>query len=182
MDDHNNPELESFRQQWRAEVSARTKGHALPRGGDTPGDAEALMNAPPLVPATHNFSYGSTVPTEVALTEHGENLSDSAPYTEAASQRRPSKATTDTEGDMDGASQPYQKEINSALEHYERAVEKEDQGKLGDSVKLYRQAYRVRLLSDSHIVILTGCCYSWMRPLIGLIETSTSPLRRNLQT
>lgn len=31
----------------------------------------------------------------------------------------------------------------SALEHYERAVEKETQGSLGESLSLYRKAFRV---------------------------------------
>ena len=35
------------------------------------------------------------------------------------------------------------KEPRSALEHYERAVEKESQGNLGDSLSHYRQAYRL---------------------------------------
>ncbi len=34
-------------------------------------------------------------------------------------------------------------ELSSALEHYERAVEKESQGSLGDSVNLYRKAFKV---------------------------------------
>ena len=38
------------------------------------------------------------------------------------------------------------KEPRSALEHYERAVEKEDQGNLGDSLSHYRKAYRVRVV------------------------------------
>lgn len=32
---------------------------------------------------------------------------------------------------------------HSALEHYEKAVEKESQGNLGDSLELYRKGYRV---------------------------------------
>lgn len=38
-----------------------------------------------------------------------------------------------------------QKEPSSALEHFEKAVEKEEQGSLGDSLSLYRKAYRVNL-------------------------------------
>lgn len=55
--------------------------------------------------------------------------------------------------DDPGPSQPVQlarqknKEIGepvTALDHYERAVEKESQGSLGDSLMLYRKAFRVR--------------------------------------
>jgi F-box protein 9 len=35
------------------------------------------------------------------------------------------------------------KEPETALEHYEKAVERETQGSLGDSLNLYRKAYRV---------------------------------------
>lgn len=35
-------------------------------------------------------------------------------------------------------------EPESALEHFERAVEKEAEGSLGDSLQLYRKAYRVK--------------------------------------
>lgn len=42
-------------------------------------------------------------------------------------------------------------EPRSALEHYERAVEKECLGSLGDSVNLYRKAFKVCL---SHVVVI----------------------------
>ncbi|KAG8410673.1 hypothetical protein J3459_016961 [Metarhizium acridum] len=38
---------------------------------------------------------------------------------------------------------PPQKELVSALDHYEEAMEKEALGNMGDSLKLYRKAYRV---------------------------------------
>lgn len=38
---------------------------------------------------------------------------------------------------------PVDKEPESALEHYEKAVERESQGNLGDSLNLYRKAFRV---------------------------------------
>ena len=40
-----------------------------------------------------------------------------------------------------------QKEPRSALEHFEKAVEKEAEGSLGDSLDLYRKAYRVGSVS-----------------------------------
>jgi F-box protein 9 len=35
------------------------------------------------------------------------------------------------------------REPRSALEHYEKAVERESQGSLGDSLNLYRKAFKV---------------------------------------
>jgi F-box protein 9 len=43
-------------------------------------------------------------------------------------------------------SQIPRREPRSALEHFERAVEKEAEGNLGDSLHHYRKAYRVRIL------------------------------------
>lgn len=41
----------------------------------------------------------------------------------------------------------------SALEHYEKAVEKETQGSLGESLSLYRKAFRVcSIIRHSRIV------------------------------
>ena len=37
-----------------------------------------------------------------------------------------------------------EREPESALEHYEKAVERETQGQLGDSLDLYRKAFKVR--------------------------------------
>jgi F-box protein 9 len=57
--------------------------------------------------------------------------------------------------DLDGPSDPKcqhaessnpktgSREPRSALEHYEKAVERESQGNLGDSLDLYRKAFRV---------------------------------------
>ncbi|EFQ99050.1 F-box protein HRT3 [Nannizzia gypsea CBS 118893] len=42
-----------------------------------------------------------------------------------------------------GSSKTEEKAPQSALEHFERAIEKEDQGRLGDSLSLYRKAYRL---------------------------------------
>jgi F-box protein 9 len=45
--------------------------------------------------------------------------------------------------DEDGFTRRDTAEPNTALEHFERAVEKEAAGKLGDSLQHYRKAYRV---------------------------------------
>lgn len=123
-----NPELEHFRQQWRAEVSART----------TQGD--------------------STRDTKTKLPRK-------FPPSTGLSTRRVSKPSKDEEeevpqqnfGTADGAAHNGQEETGygensdavakepvSALEHYEKAVDKETQGSLGDSLGLYRKAFRVR--------------------------------------
>jgi F-box protein 9 len=52
-----------------------------------------------------------------------------------------SKQLSRTIADDGGPSE--QKQLVSALDHYEEAMEKEAQGNMGDSLHLYRRAYRV---------------------------------------
>jgi F-box protein 9 len=47
------------------------------------------------------------------------------------------------------------KEPTSALEHYEKAVEREDQGRQGESLSLYRKAFKVYCTSIVYIYQLT---------------------------
>lgn len=52
------------------------------------------------------------------------------------------------EADKAEASAPEKKNLVSALDHFEEAMEKEAIGNMGDSLHLYRQAYRVSSPSD----------------------------------
>ena len=47
-------------------------------------------------------------------------------------------------------------EPQSALEHYEKAVEHETQGKLGDSLAHYRKAFRVSVCEDTFTDTVDG--------------------------
>lgn len=121
MEDTN--ELERFRQQWREEVSAR---------------AQASSKAP-TAPAKgpHKFSpisqsSASTAPKQLDGNDDHEDYHSAAALPGAK-----------TEDDVHGLPGPSSKEPQSALEHYEAAVEREDQGNLGDSINLYRKAFRV---------------------------------------
>jgi F-box protein 9 len=128
-------ELQRFRDQWRAEV-ARTRN-----------------------PTSHSS-------TEEKIPEHWRsNVALPAPGPSAA--RR--KAIQDLSDEVEPRSyhdlpdkeellklghegqnhdRDVYKEPTTALEHYERAVEKETQGNLGDSMRHYRRAFKVRLLSS----------------------------------
>lgn len=61
--------------------------------------------------------------------------------TEEIVEKTASLRLDNADGDVFG--KEPQKEPSSALEHFEKAVEKEAQGSLGDSLSLYRKAYRV---------------------------------------
>lgn len=140
-----NVELERFREQWKEEVTARSKGPptskndqpTLPygplRSKNGPGEASTVKRPP---------QYTRIEETKLDNDED-ETLNDdeSKDYNGLADQdeaRRPG-----VEGDGVHPSNAVSKTPSSALEHYEKAVEREDQGSLGDSVSLYRKAYRL---------------------------------------
>ncbi|KAH8813037.1 hypothetical protein F5884DRAFT_321016 [Xylogone sp. PMI_703] len=137
--EESNPELESFRQQWRAEVSARSK--------DTKS-ATTSSSAKP----SHKPSRSTHIPiprhraTKAPVSSHREEEDpDYHVHT-------PSFDSSVATGGAGGAAGPSSieeldktssGEPKSALEHYEKAVEKEALGSLGDSLNLYRKAFRM---------------------------------------
>lgn len=131
-------ELESFRQQWRDEVTARSKGKApAPHVTYTQTVASSSKARPPR----------SNAP-DVATSSHArqrsvEETDDVAPhvYSELGDKqhgRRLNETSAET-----AAAHAASREPSSALEHYEKAVEKETEGRLGDSLSLYRKAFKV---------------------------------------
>jgi F-box protein 9 len=117
-----NPELEDFRQQWRAEVTARSQSD-----GNKSGSSKVARRLPP----TSSLS--------------AKRL---GPLKEAEDEVEPPKipgldGVRDVESQYGSSSRAGGKEPQSALEHYEKAVERETQGSLGDSLDLYRKAFRV---------------------------------------
>ncbi|KAE8353499.1 hypothetical protein BDV28DRAFT_132988, partial [Aspergillus coremiiformis] len=126
-----NAELQSFRQQWRDEVASRTKQNK-------PSTAQPK-------PAT---SSSSGRPSQVPLTLH-----EVAQRKEEDEEGRPSLGSTEIVQGVSQISianeedafrsQDRRQEPKSALEHFERAVEKEAEGNLGDSLQHYRKAYRL---------------------------------------
>ena len=129
-------ELERFRQQWHEEVSARSSSVA--------------SSSKPARPAgsPHRRSSGTTQPDRTAgptfhkpyrETEEADEFGKHA-YHDLENQDELRKLGEAREGIHPSTRQ----EPSSALEHYERAVEKETEGNLGDSLSHYRKAYRVR--------------------------------------
>lgn len=131
-------ELESFRQKWREEVTARTKGKApvAPSTPSNPGVSSSKprplkSNAPEPSTSSHvrqkKIEEADEVDPHVyhdlGGKQHGRRLDETAAETAAA---------------LAASREPI-----SALEHYEKAVEKESEGRLGDSLSLYRRAFKV---------------------------------------
>ncbi|KAG0153392.1 hypothetical protein PDIDSM_5245 [Penicillium digitatum] len=127
MDD--NDELASFRQQWREEVTRRSRPKDAP-----PAPAPPSRTAPParLPPTRHEASHRKEIE------EEGPPLA-SFDADELAQQ----VGELTVEPLEDDFSRREVAEPTSALEHFERAVEKEAEGNLGDSLSHYRKAYRL---------------------------------------
>ncbi|OCK86186.1 hypothetical protein K432DRAFT_431155 [Lepidopterella palustris CBS 459.81] len=131
--DQTEAELESFRQKWREEVSARRQSRtagsaATPKPSHTSSSRSQVPRSTP-----------PEIPTD-KLRDRAEELDEVEPpgyhdLGEIESGRRL--------GDIGSSSAISTNEPRSALEHYEQAVEKESQGSLGDSVNLYRKAFRL---------------------------------------
>jgi F-box protein 9 len=128
-------ELESFRQKWRDEVTARTKGkapvHPAKTGTSSSKPRPSKSNAPDASSSSQARQHDAEDDDEIephvyhdlGEKQHGRRLNESSVETAAA--------LAASEGP------------SSALEHYEKAVEKESEGRLGDSLDLYRKAFRV---------------------------------------
>lgn len=137
-----NPELESFREQWRAEVRARNTvpAAAAPapaqqqqqqQHGNTFIREETPKAIDPEPPRpTH---LGSGKPPKVDDKDY-----DDDDYVQARAFDDPEPAQPARQEDKQRG------EPVTALDHYERAVEREAAGSLGDSLSLYRKAFRVR--------------------------------------
>jgi F-box protein 9 len=139
--DESNPELESFRAQWKAEVQAK---HAVP--GPSRQQQQHQQNRAAAGPSTATRTARAAgrkgnppPPTKKPLAQdYDEDYVPVQPFDEAAGI---TPATPAPDGGLLKAAE--QGEPASALEHYEKAVEKEVAGNLGDSLRLYRKAFRV---------------------------------------
>ncbi|KAJ2893460.1 hypothetical protein MKZ38_008668 [Zalerion maritima] len=128
-DDQLKSELESFRRKWLSEV--RSKHPA--------GDVAASSSTTP---------KSSKVPGKRPIPRHLEDDHDYV-QPQAFEDEGPTAGHADAVHRLYyvGKGKDKGKEPVSALDHYEAAVEKESQGTLGDSLKLYRKAFRM----DSHV-------------------------------
>ncbi|KAL8945637.1 MAG: hypothetical protein Q9222_007851 [Ikaeria aurantiellina] len=128
------PDLETFRRQWREEVIARShakrKTNSISNEQTSAGKPEG-SNIQRTLPR-------SEVPTEEMAPMDGISIQAYHDLEDNESTQRLGVDSSDRGPGVEAAREP-----KSALDHYERAIEREDQGNLGDSVKLYRQAFRL---------------------------------------
>lgn len=130
-----NPELESFREKWRAEVRARNTASSASQQQASASTSHATSSQPAasIPPRPAHFSGGKP-----------KVLETDDDYVQAR-----------VFGDIEPQPAARQADRNAAdpvtaLDHYEHAVEKEGQGSLGDSLRLYRKAFRVCIATCYH--------------------------------
>ncbi|KAH0536914.1 hypothetical protein FGG08_006252 [Glutinoglossum americanum] len=137
-----NPELESFREQWRREVTARSSKDRVSLTAEgassspTPKSSANRALEPPLAPIPGRKD-DDEVEDIVLKTYHDLEDKDS-PFRLGSDGASGSLPIGLHHGNTSIGGIP-----SSALEHYEKAVEKESQGSLGESLSLYRKAYRM---------------------------------------
>ncbi|KAI1182134.1 hypothetical protein F5B17DRAFT_213877 [Nemania serpens] len=152
-------ELESFRRQWQEEVSSRARNPATETAAAASSSASAQH---PLLRPAHRDGPSSTShrpprrhepfashakgPTPVGKIGKISQLDDDedyipAPVFEGDGTSSAARAKGGKTSGGEGAELP--KDPETALEFYEHAVERESTGKLGDSLQLYRKAFRM---------------------------------------
>ncbi|KLJ09311.1 hypothetical protein EMPG_15267 [Blastomyces silverae] len=135
----NTDELESFRRQWREEVTARARGTATsqpkPRQTAYPLPTDSSTHK---IPPRHPAADQVIDEEEEVLAAGG--VSAPHKHEELVEQTRTLHVTS---GDDDVFHRHPEKPPTSALEHFEAAARKEAQGNLGSSLDLYRKAYRL---------------------------------------
>ncbi|KAI7362093.1 hypothetical protein KC354_g7564 [Hortaea werneckii] len=135
-------ELEAFRQRWREEVQARNRQpapHPQPQSSQSQPERREQRK-------THHVAQPASVvapgPSSSARRREVIDYSEEVePKTYHDLPDKEEQLKLGTEGqDRD---RRHAQEPTSALEHYERAVEKETQGHLGDSIQHYRRAFKL---------------------------------------
>ena len=131
-----NPELETFRQKWREEVTARSKGAS--------GHQQSRPARPAAVKSASQLKLtGPPAATREPRSEEQENVEDELASSYHDLDDKDDARRLGETGEGVHPSNDSNREPRSALEHFEKGVEKEAQGNLGDSLNHYRRAYRV---------------------------------------
>jgi F-box protein 9 len=130
--------LEQFRRQWKEEVNARAKHGQIRQSKDydtaQAGPSRSSEAPKPWVPPPQYQPAQNMPEDEKSHRFEEEERSGLANRLDRLAL---------SNADDDEFSRTTLKEPESALEHYERAVKKESQGNLGESLSHYRKAYRL---------------------------------------
>lgn len=131
--------LEQFRRQWREEVSTRAKNvRKRPARDDDPADSGVSALSEPPLPSIPTPEHHQAANQQEGENRGGSQAEDGSGISDQLNQLTFRDIEDDKFTSGRAATEP-----KSALEHYEWAVEKENQGNLGDSLSYYRKAYRL---------------------------------------
>ena len=134
----NEAELEAFRRRWREEVQSRNKN---PQTQESPERVKPQQRRKSTVqaakPVVHASSSSAKKTDEV---DYDHFVPE--PYHDLPNKDDALKLGVDGQGQEQQRAKALN-EPRSALEHYEKAVEKEGHGQLGDSLNHYRKAFKV---------------------------------------
>lgn len=128
--------LSQFRKQWREEVSARSKQKKSSL------DQEESSKRPAVLKPEWSFLKSPSRHPAAEVKDDADEEDNTDPETSTLIQQVEGLKVNDVDDDAFSV-QASSKEPVSALDHYEKAVEKESQGNLGDSLSHYRKAYRL---------------------------------------
>lgn len=140
-----NPELNAFRRQWREEVTRRNQSTVTSR--------QPQPTASQNLPARTTSHVDHLPPTKHAAASRKDDVEEEDLGRDYGEFVQRTEGLTLRSADDDGFQRVAQKEPRSALEHFEKAVEKEAEGSLGDSLAHYRKAYRVWLFTSDFSLI-----------------------------
>ncbi|KXS97037.1 hypothetical protein AC578_2856 [Pseudocercospora eumusae] len=126
----NEAELEAFRQKWREEVSTRNK-----RPGESSKKAREHEST---TKYTHAVQHSAGPSTARRKDDFNEEVAPKAYHDLPDKEEQLKLGIEGQDHDRDAYREP-----SSALEHYEKAVEKEAQGQLGESLRHYRKAFKL---------------------------------------
>ncbi|KAI0106619.1 hypothetical protein F4814DRAFT_63683 [Daldinia grandis] len=137
-------ELENFREQWRAEVSTRSRNTASSQqhqrtAPNQPGSSSTITTDRP--PRRNEFTHRKSASKTIHQLEDGDEYYQPQHFDEPDTSK-PVIGQKLGRHDGDSTKDRYQ-EPQTALDFYEKAVEREATGKLGDSLQLYRKAFRM---------------------------------------
>lgn len=163
-------ELESFRNQWLSDLKTQ-RGPASPAAAAAAGSSSSAghrrrqsqsnarrSDAPRLSfssaaaaarPGPLKKINGPPSPTaarRALILDEGSDYLGGRIFDEPAPPLMISPEARTLASSIDAAAKPQTKKLESALDHYEEAMEKEAQGNMGDSLQLYRKAYKVRTI------------------------------------
>ncbi|KAI7248206.1 hypothetical protein KC335_g18480, partial [Hortaea werneckii] len=131
-------ELEAFRQRWREEVQARNRHPQAPSSQSQPERREQRKLHHVAQPSSVVAPGPSSSTRRREVTDYSEEVEPKTYHDLPDNEEQLKLGTEGQDRDRRHAQEP-----TSALEHYERAVEKETQGHLGDSIQHYRRAFKL---------------------------------------